>query len=123
MLKNEVGQTHVCCGPRVNGSEAEKDRCSHPLFRQKTHPSARQQQDQVESGGGLAEGAAPGRSGSGDRQWKGGLWEQLIQGRDRDAGECAYQKKKQVLSREDGSRVLRWAAAACRGARAVGRGQ
>ena len=33
----------------------------------------------------------------GDRQWKEGPGEQLTQGRDHDAGECAHQKKTQVL--------------------------
>ena len=53
----------------------------------------------------------------GDRQWKAGPGEQLTQGRDRDAGECAHQKKTQVLGWEDGSRGP-WSLQ--RGQRAVG---
>ena len=53
-----------------------------------------------------------GHSVSGD-MWKGGPGEQLIQGRDSDAGECVRQKGALLGRQELG---LPRAAAACRGA-------
>lgn len=52
------------------------------------------QEDQVEAGGHLAKGLCQ------EWQWREACGEQLVQGRDSDAGECV--SKKKVLYWEDG---------------------
>lgn len=63
-----------------------------------TGPRAWQQQGQVEVGGAEPRGQPLAEVAEGGSSGREACEEQLIQGRDGDAGECVYQIKKKVLS-------------------------